>query len=160
PLRAVPGARRGGRPAGRRPARELVSGHLLVGPSKFSHKSVVAGQRFCAVLSIQGGPMRISLAKPNLQLNPKLQLRLPGKKGTGGGAGLDTEAGSIAATEVAGANGDARIAASAIAPLEPGAFHEGEVMDADRLSAALKRLFSEHKLSKQVRVGIGNQRVV
>jgi type IV pilus assembly protein PilM len=104
--------------------------------------------------------MRISLAKPNLQLNPKLQLRLPGKKGAGGVSGLDIEAGSIAATEVVGANGDSRVTASAIAPLEPGAFHEGEVLDADRLSSALKRLFSEHKLSKQVRLGIGNQRVV
>jgi type IV pilus assembly protein PilM len=103
--------------------------------------------------------MRISLAKPNLQLNPKLQLRLPGKKGPGGVAGLDIEAGSIAATEVIGVNGSSRVA-SAIEPLEPGAFREGEVLDADRLSAALKRLFSEHKLSKHVRLGVGNQRVV
>jgi type IV pilus assembly protein PilM len=104
--------------------------------------------------------MGISLTKPNLQLNPKLQLRLPGKKGPGGVAGLDIEAGSIAVTEVSGANGASRVTASAIEPLEPGAFHEGEVLDADRLSAALKRVFSKHGLSKRVRLGVGNQRVV
>ena len=52
------------------------------------------------------------------------------------------------------------MSASAIEPLPPGAFHEGEVLDADRLAAALKALFAEHKLAKQVRLGVGNQRVV
>lgn len=73
--------------------------------------------------------------------------------------GLDIEAGSIAATAVE-LNGSARVGASAIGPLEPGAFGEGEVRDPDRLSAALKKLFAEHKLGKRVRLGIGNQRVV
>jgi type IV pilus assembly protein PilM len=73
--------------------------------------------------------------------------------------GLDIEAGSIAATEVR-SNGSAELVGSAIAPLDPGTFHEGEVLDADRLAAALKRLFAEHKLGKQVRLGVGNQRVV
>jgi type IV pilus assembly protein PilM len=44
-------------------------------------------------------------------------------------------------------------------PLEPGVFKEGEVVDADALSSALRSLFSEHKLSKDVRLGIANQRV-
>jgi type IV pilus assembly protein PilM len=104
--------------------------------------------------------MRMSFAKPNLRLNPNLQLSLPGKRKAGGVAGLDIEAGSIAATEVVGSNGTSRVTGSAIEPLEPGVFHEGEVLDPDRLAAALKRLFSEHKLSKQVRLGVGNQRVV
>jgi len=73
--------------------------------------------------------------------------------------GLDIEAGSIAATEVR-VNGGAEVTASAIAPLPPGTFHEGEVVDSDALTAALKSLFSEHKLAKQVRLGVGNQRVV
>src|SRR3954447_24269991 len=98
--------------------------------------------------------MRPSFARPNLQL------QLTRKKKTGGIAGLDIEAGSIAATEVEGTNGATRVTASAIQPLEPGAFHEGEVLDPDLLAAALKRLFSENKLSKRVRLGIGNQRVV
>lgn len=73
--------------------------------------------------------------------------------------GLDIEAGSIAATEVQ-ENGLVRVSASAIRPLDAGAFQEGEVLDPDRLVAALKGLFSEQKLSKRVRLGIGNQRVV
>ena len=86
-------------------------------------------------------------------------LSLTRQKKTGGLVGLDIEAGSIAATEVA-VNGAAQVTASAIGPLDPGAFHEGEVLDPDRLAAALKSLFSEHKLGKRVRLGIANQRVV
>ncbi len=81
------------------------------------------------------------------------------KKKTADISGLDIEAGSIAATEVAG-NGSARIGASAIAPLDAGVFHEGEVGDPGQLSAALKSLFAEHKLSKRVRLGVANQQVV
>jgi len=98
--------------------------------------------------------MRTSFARPNLQL------QLTRKKKSGGIAGLDIEAGSIAATEVSGSNGSTHVTASAIQPLEPGTFHEGEVLDPDRLAAALKTLFSKHKLSKKVRLGVGNQRVV
>jgi type IV pilus assembly protein PilM len=73
--------------------------------------------------------------------------------------GLEIEAGSVAATEVR-LNGSAQVSAVAIEPLAPGAFHEGEVADADSLAEALKALFSQHKLSKHVRLGIGNQGVV
>jgi type IV pilus assembly protein PilM len=73
--------------------------------------------------------------------------------------GLDIEAGSIAAAEVH-VNGAPHVAASAIGPLDSGIFHEGEVLDPDRLVEALKDLFSSSKLSKTVRLGIGNQRVV
>jgi type IV pilus assembly protein PilM len=88
-------------------------------------------------------------------------MRLSGltKQKIGSVVGLDIEAGSIAATEVR-SNGSAELVGSAIAPLPPGAFHEGEVLDADRLSEALKGLFAEHKLGKHVRLGVGNQRVV
>jgi type IV pilus assembly protein PilM len=98
--------------------------------------------------------MRTSFARPTLQL------QLTRKKKAGGIAGLDIEAGSIAATEIEGSNGSTRVTASAIQPLEPGAFHEGEVLDPDRLAAALKELFAKNKLSKRVRLGIGNQRIV
>lgn len=81
------------------------------------------------------------------------------KQKTGPVVGLDIEAGSIAATEVT-VNGSAQVTASAIGALDPGAFHEGEVLDPERLSSALKSLFAEHKLSRRVRLGIGNQRLV
>ena len=73
--------------------------------------------------------------------------------------GLDIEAGSVAAAEVR-QNGEAPVAAAAIEPLAPGVFHEGEVVDPDRLVESLKALFSKHKLGKDVRLGIGNQRVI
>lgn len=82
-----------------------------------------------------------------------------GKKKTGEIVGLDIEAGSVAAAEVR-ANGAIQVAAAAIEPLAAGAFHEGEVVDADSLAQALKSCFSKNKLSKRVRLGIGNQRVV
>jgi type IV pilus assembly protein PilM len=72
--------------------------------------------------------------------------------------GLDVEAGSIAATEVA-PNGDAGVAKFGIASLGAGVFGEGEVHDPEALGDALKELFSEHKLSKTVRVGLASQRV-
>lgn len=86
-------------------------------------------------------------------------LQLTRKKKGGGVVGLDIEAGSVAAAEVTG-NGSAQIAATAIGPLSPGAFHEGEVADVDGVAEALKSLFAAHKLSKRVRLGIGNQRVI
>ena len=73
--------------------------------------------------------------------------------------GLEIEAGSIAAAEVV-ANGSSRVTATAIAPLRAGTFHDGEVTDPTSLSDALRSLFSEHKLSRKVRLGVANQRVV
>lgn len=70
--------------------------------------------------------------------------------------GLEIEAGAIAAAEV----DSARLSKAAIGPLAPGAFHEGEVIDSDLVAESVKSLFSQHKLSKRVRLGIGNQRVV
>jgi type IV pilus assembly protein PilM len=98
-----------------------------------------------------------SLGKPALSLGkPSFGL---GRKKAGNLAGLNIEAGSVAVAEVS-SNGSAHVAASAVQPLQPGVFHEGEVVDADGLVAALKSLYSSHKLSKRVRLGVGNQRVI
>jgi type IV pilus assembly protein PilM len=72
--------------------------------------------------------------------------------------GLDVEAGSLAATEVRG-NGGRQVSQVAIAPLDGGLVKEGEVVDPEALSAALRSMFAEHKLSKSVRLGVANQRV-
>lgn len=72
--------------------------------------------------------------------------------------GLDVEAGSLAASQLAG-DGSRSVSQVAITPLEGGLIKEGEVIDAEGLSTALRSMFSEHKLSKTVRVGIANQRV-
>jgi type IV pilus assembly protein PilM len=81
------------------------------------------------------------------------------KKKTSSIVGLDIETGSIAATEVVG-NGSRAVSRTAIAPLEPGVVNEGEVLDAEALSRALRGLFSKNHLGKTVRLGIANQRVV
>jgi type IV pilus assembly protein PilM len=86
-------------------------------------------------------------------------LSLTRQKKTGNVVGLDIEAGSIAAAELR-VNGSVELAGAAVEPLGPGAFHEGEVADADSLAESLKSFFARHKLSKQVRLGVGNQRVV
>ncbi len=44
-------------------------------------------------------------------------------------------------------------------PLGPGVFREGEVADPEALGQAIKELFNREKLSRDVRVGIANQRV-
>jgi type IV pilus assembly protein PilM len=77
--------------------------------------------------------------------------------GSGGTVGLDIETASIAATELHGRN---KVDRTAIQPLAPGIVAEGEVQDPEALSNALKELFSEHKLSRNVRLGVANQRVV
>jgi type IV pilus assembly protein PilM len=73
--------------------------------------------------------------------------------------GLDIDAGSVAAAEVR-SNGSAELKTAAVAPLPPGLINEGEVIDGEGLALALKDFFAQYKLSKQVRLGIGNQSVV
>lgn len=87
---------------------------------------------------------------------PSLSL---GRKKATGLAGLNIEAGSIAVAEVL-SNGSTHVAASAVHPLQPAVFHEGEVINPDGLVAALKTLYSSQKLPKRVRIGVGNQRVI
>jgi type IV pilus assembly protein PilM len=84
-------------------------------------------------------------------------MRLSLKK-TNALTGLEIEAGTVAAMEVR-VNGSAAVAASGIAPLEPGLVEDGEVVDAERLGAALGAHFARHKLPKDVRIGIANQRL-
>jgi type IV pilus assembly protein PilM len=73
--------------------------------------------------------------------------------------GLEIEAGSVAAAEVR-VNGDISLGTTAIAQLPPGAFDDGEVTDPGAVAETLRQLFSEHQLSRRVRLGIANQRVV
>jgi len=99
----------------------------------------------------------LSLGMPSFDLSmPSLSL---GRKKTGNLAGLNIEAGSVAVAEIS-ANGSPEVVSSAVQPLQPGIFHEGEVLDPDGLVAALKELYARQKVSKRVRLGVGNQRVV
>jgi len=105
----------------------------------------------------------ISLLRPSLGSMPSLSLGKPslpfsGKKSTSL-AGLSIEAGSVAVAAV-DSNGSGELLSSAVHPLQPGVFQEGEVIDADGLVAALKALYGSQKLPKRVRLGVGNQRVI
>jgi type IV pilus assembly protein PilM len=105
----------------------------------------------------------ISLSRPALPSMPSLSLGKPSlslsRKKAGNLGGINIEAGSIAVAEVS-TNGSSHLVSSAIHPLQPGVFHEGEVMDPDGLVAALKGLYAQSKVSKRVRLGLGNQRVI
>jgi type IV pilus assembly protein PilM len=95
---------------------------------------------------------------PRSRLRADVSLPRFGKSATGEGlVGVEIEADSVAVAEV---RGDSELAATAIAPLPAGAFKDGEVVDPDAIASVLRSVFSQHKLSKRVRLGIANQRVV
>lgn len=71
--------------------------------------------------------------------------------------GLDITSESIAATEVQEGGSVGR---TAIVPLQPGVVKEGDLVNREVLAESIKDLFARHKLSKTVRVGVANQRVV
>lgn len=73
--------------------------------------------------------------------------------------GLDIEAGSVAASEVT-TNGGVELGRTAIVALAPGVTREGEVTDAKALGEALKEMFADNKLGRNVRVGIASQKVM
>lgn len=72
--------------------------------------------------------------------------------------GLDIEPGTLAATEVR-LTGTPEVTKTVIAPLDPGLFNDGEVVDPAALGAQIERIFAEHKLDKTVRLGVANQKV-
>jgi type IV pilus assembly protein PilM len=85
-------------------------------------------------------------------------MQLLSKSKTNTVVGLDIEAGSVAATEVS-SNGSAQVTGFGITPLDPGICRDGEVADPEELGKALKELFTQHKLSRSVRIGVASQRV-
>jgi len=72
--------------------------------------------------------------------------------------GLDIEPGYVAAVQ--GAPGRVAVDQAAYAQLPSGVVRDGEVQDVATLTAVLKDLFEQHKLSKRVRLGVANQRIV
>jgi type IV pilus assembly protein PilM len=73
--------------------------------------------------------------------------------------GLDVQPGLVAAVK-AHVNGSIRAERAAALPLDPDVMREGEVVDPEALSEALRELFDGGTLGKRVRVGIANQRTV
>jgi type IV pilus assembly protein PilM len=72
--------------------------------------------------------------------------------------GLDIEPGYVAAVEVN--DGRPSVDRAGSTTLAAGVVRDGEVADVDSLAGALRALFAEHKLSRRVRVGVANQRIV
>jgi type IV pilus assembly protein PilM len=72
--------------------------------------------------------------------------------------GVDIEPGYVAAVE--GVDGRLAVERAAYVALPGGVVRDGEVVDVDTLAGALRELFAEHKLSKRVRLGVANHRIV
>jgi type IV pilus assembly protein PilM len=92
----------------------------------------------------------------------QIKLSLPAKRQrTRRLVGLDIEPGAIHVAEAThGPGGRLVVERSAMRALEPGVVRDGEIVDAEALSEALKSLWDEHGFDRRVRVGIANQRVV
>lgn len=74
--------------------------------------------------------------------------------------GLEIEPGRIAAAEVH-VNGTIAVSRTATAELSVGVVRDGEVADAESVTAALKQMWSEHKgLDRNVRIGVANSKIV
>ena len=73
--------------------------------------------------------------------------------------GLDLDPSHIAAVEVPH-DGTMTIKRSALAKLRPGIVRDGEVVDPEALTEALKALFSGDHLPTRVRIGMANPRIV
>jgi type IV pilus assembly protein PilM len=105
-------------------------------------------------LSPSSLPSLPSLSSASLSL-PKLG------RGSQGGelVGLDIEPGLVAAVK-ARVNGSILAERAAAQPLDADTVREGEVIDVDALTEALREMFATGGLGKRVRVGIANQRTV
>jgi type IV pilus assembly protein PilM len=75
-------------------------------------------------------------------------------------AGVDIDPSGITVAQVS-VNGRLNVEAAAFTPLEPGIVRDGEVIDVEGLSSALRTVFKENRrLGKSVRVGVANQKIV
>jgi type IV pilus assembly protein PilM len=98
-----------------------------------------------------------SLPKPKLS-RPSFNLSL-GRSSGGSVVGLDIQPGHIAAVQ-AHVNGSIVAERAAALPLPADTVREGEVLDEGVLGESLRELFRDSGLSRQVRVGVANQRTV
>ncbi len=72
--------------------------------------------------------------------------------------GVDIQPGYVAAVQARA--GEVAVDRAAIAALPPGVVRDGEVTDMDALAGALRDMFAEHKFSRQIRLGVANQKIV
>lgn len=100
-----------------------------------------------------------SISKASLKLPATPRLPRAGRSQGADVVGLDIEPGLVAAVKVR-VNGSILAERAAAQPLDADTVREGEVLDADALTDALRELFADSGLGKRVRVGIANQRTV
>ncbi|MCW2991910.1 MAG: pilM [Solirubrobacterales bacterium] len=74
--------------------------------------------------------------------------------------GLDIEPGAVRAAVARMDGGRLVLDRSAAAPLAPGVVRDGEVVEPEVLSEALRAMFEEHGFDRRVRIGVANQRIV
>ena len=99
-----------------------------------------------------------SIKTPSIKL-PSVGFGLPRRRSASDLVGLDIQPGLVAAVKVR-VNGSIRAERAAAQPLDADTVREGEVVDPEALTEALRELFSAGTLGKRVRVGIANQRTV
>ncbi|MGH2942681.1 MAG: pilus assembly protein PilM [Solirubrobacteraceae bacterium] len=73
--------------------------------------------------------------------------------------GLDIEPGRVAAAEVS-VNGTIELARAATIELPVGVVRDGEVVDVEAVTAALKQLWTQADLGRDVRIGVANAKIV
>ncbi len=88
-----------------------------------------------------------------------LDLKLGHRRSATDVVGLDVQPGLVAAVK-ARVNGAICAERAVTRPLDADTMREGEVLDVEALSAALRELFADSGLGKRVRLGIANQRTV
>lgn len=104
---------------------------------------------------------QISFPRPRRPELRRPEFKRPRKKsGDGAVVGLEIEAGSVAAVEARLDDGVPRVVRAGVQPLAPESFRDGEVAEPEAVAVALRALFEEHGLSRKVRLGIANQRLV
>jgi type IV pilus assembly protein PilM len=109
----------------------------------------------------RSGSRRPGVSRPTLG-GPTLTMpRIGGGPKPGGNVvGLEIEAGSIAAVEVAVKGGVPQVVNAGMQPISPEAFRDGEVVEPEAIAAALKALFDRQNMSPGVRLGVANQKLV
>jgi type IV pilus assembly protein PilM len=90
--------------------------------------------------------------------NPNIKLKL-GRRSGANVVGLDIQPGHVAAVQ-ARVNGSVLAERAVALALPADTMREGEVLDEGVLGEALRELFRDSGLSKQVRIGVANQRTV
>jgi type IV pilus assembly protein PilM len=109
----------------------------------------------------------IKLRRPNLSVGGSLPSMTGLRRGSGNGrrtttalVGLDIEPGGIVAVQVQVNGGRVAVERAIGIPLPPDVVRDGEVTDVPTLTAALAELFETSGMSKRVRIGVANQRIV